>query len=575
MSFFLDNAITFDFAVKLATAAILYLAYQEGKNKIFLLWFFAWLFFALTAFFDHLLLSFQPNTIWLIRNGSMLVMSTLFITSLFYIANKNRLQPYGILLGLAAFASVYYLLFHDNNWIVATGLTHVISGLSLVLCGVMYQRIAVNKYALHNIIISSGFILNGLHSADFPLLRPVTWFAPYGYLICGLLAAYFAVGMVLKSNSEIKRQRQVNLEHIRELATLYTITSTICRSRKLDQIVHAVLDNIMRILKVDNGAIFIFDKDKKTMYLRSHRGMPKELAHKLASLPVKGTVTERVIKENKMIIVPDFSKTTSTVKDMVEEAGISSIAFVPLRSGSSILGTITLGMKEQRKFKPNDIRLLESVSNELGVAIDNKQLAENLERLYLSTVLTLTDIVEAKDHYTRSHSDEVTRYAVMTAREMNLSDKEVEKIRLASQLHDLGKIAISDLILLKQGKLNEEEWEQVKKHPEKAVQILKPLTFLHENNGILEYIKGHHERYDGKGYPNGFKEDQIKLGGRILSVADAYHAMVSARPYRPRPLTKEEARDELKKNAGLQFDPEVVEAFLKALEKKEQDKNHY
>lgn len=158
---------------------------------------------------------------------------------------------------------------------------------------------------------------------------------------------------------------------------------------------------------------------------------------------------------------------------------------------------------------------------------------------------------------------------------MNLPEENVEQIRMAAQLHDLGKIAVSDVILLKEGKLTGDEWTQIKKHPEKAVEILKPLHFLHGDNGVLEYIRSHHERFDGKGYPNGYKEGQIKLGARIMAVADSYHAMISSRPYRRKALTVKEAKEELKKNSGKQFDPDVVIAFLKALDKMERNRKNY
>jgi HD-GYP domain-containing protein (c-di-GMP phosphodiesterase class II) len=257
------------------------------------------------------------------------------------------------------------------------------------------------------------------------------------------------------------------------------------------------------------------------------------------------------------------------------EDKIDNFVAVPLRSGSKILGVLDVGVRRPHRYSSEDIRLLESIGNELGIAVDNKQLLRNLDRSYLSTVLTLTDIVEAKDHYTRSHSDNVTRYAVAIAKEMNLPNEKIEKIRLAAELHDLGKVAISDEILHKKGKLTKKEWDQVKQHPEKAVEILKPLAFLREQGDILDYIRSHHERYNGKGYPNGFKEHQIKLGARILAAADSYDAMISQRPYRKKPLSKKEAIEELKENSGTQFDPEVVEAFLKVLEREGQKKEKY
>src|SRR3989338_8747486 len=168
--------------------------------------------------------------------------------------------------------------------------------------------------------------------------------------------------------------------------------------------------------------------------------------------------------------------------------------------------------------------------------------------------------IEARDHYTRSHSENVARFAVAIANEMKLSVKQVETIREACELHDLGKIGIEDSILSKPSSLTNEEWEQMKRHPAIGAQILEPLTFL---NDVIELVRQHHEHYDGTGYPQGRRGEDILLGARIIHLADAYEAMRSARSYRKVPLTQLEATEEIKRNSGIQFDPKVVEAFLK------------
>lgn len=192
------------------------------------------------------------------------------------------------------------------------------------------------------------------------------------------------------------------------------------------------------------------------------------------------------------------------------------------------------------------------------------QLYEDLRETYMRTIKTLAQAIDARDHYTHSHSDNVTKYSNMIALEMRLDTQKVEEILDACQLHDLGKIGIHDYILLKPGKLTKEEFEEVKLHALKGSQILEPLTFL---EGVIKIVKQHHERYDGKGYPLGLKGEQIDLGARIMTVADSYDAMTSARPYRTTALTKEEALEEIKKESGKQFDPKVVEVFLKVADR--------
>lgn len=191
------------------------------------------------------------------------------------------------------------------------------------------------------------------------------------------------------------------------------------------------------------------------------------------------------------------------------------------------------------------------------------RLYENLRSIYMRTIKVLAHAIEAKDRYTHSHSENVARYAVAIAREMRIADEEVEIVREACELHDLGKIGIDDSILSKPTGLTETEWEQVRRHPITGAQILEPLTFL---NNVIELVRQHHEHYDGSGYPDGRRGEDIILGARIIHLADAYEAMTSARSYRKIPLSKEEATLEIKRNSGTQFDPKVVEAFLRIVD---------
>lgn len=191
------------------------------------------------------------------------------------------------------------------------------------------------------------------------------------------------------------------------------------------------------------------------------------------------------------------------------------------------------------------------------------RLYENLRSTYMRTIKALAQAIDARDHYTHSHSENVAKYAVLIAEELHLSTKDIEIIRQACELHDLGKIGVQDNILGKDTQLTPEEWDQIKLHSLKGAQILEPLNFL---SSVVELVRHHHEDWDGSGYPDAHKGEEIPLGARIIHLADAYDAMTSARSYRKVPLSKTEAVEEIKKNSGKQFDPKVVAAFLKVID---------
>lgn len=235
---------------------------------------------------------------------------------------------------------------------------------------------------------------------------------------------------------------------------------------------------------------------------------------------------------------------------------------VKLRSSQVTNRKLVEGLKERNIAleKQNILlakRLEESTKN-------LTRLYENLRSTYMRTIKVLAEAIDARDHYTHSHSENVAKLAVAIASELKLSAKEIETIREACELHDLGKIGIEDSILAKTTSLDEREWEQIKQHPATGAKILEPLTFLNE---VIELIRQHHESYDGSGYPDGRRGEDIVLGARIIHLADAYESMRSARSYRKLPLTKEEALQEVKLNRGTQFDPHAVEAFLRIVDR--------
>lgn len=185
-----------------------------------------------------------------------------------------------------------------------------------------------------------------------------------------------------------------------------------------------------------------------------------------------------------------------------------------------------------------------------------------LQRLFISTIQGLSNTLEAKDKYTKDHSTNVANYAVIISEKLNFPKDKIELLRTAGLLHDIGKIGIEASVLNKLGSLTKEEYEQVKKHPVISACIVEPIKEFSE---IISSIRHHHESFDGSGYPDALKGEDIPLGARILAIADAYDAMNSNRPYRNR-LKKNESIKELIANKGIQFDPRLVDIFIKLIE---------
>ncbi len=196
------------------------------------------------------------------------------------------------------------------------------------------------------------------------------------------------------------------------------------------------------------------------------------------------------------------------------------------------------------------------------LSLKHNRILQDIREGYPTDIIrALISALEVKDYYIKGHSDAVARYAVAIARRLKIPPKEIEIIEAAAMLHDIGKIGISENILNKPGKLDKEDWKEIKKHPEICLKILNCINFPWD---IKPIIHAHHERYDGKGYPRGLKGDEIPLGAKIIAVVDTYDAMISDRAYR-KSLDKEAVIKELKRVAGTQLDPEIVKVFIEIL----------
>jgi putative nucleotidyltransferase with HDIG domain len=238
-----------------------------------------------------------------------------------------------------------------------------------------------------------------------------------------------------------------------------------------------------------------------------------------------------------------------------------SVMIAPLSNKERTLGAVSIVFEQDEDFiRQQTLKLLYILSGFFSLSLENAYLFEDLKKSYFDTIRAVANSVEARDAYTRGHSNRVAEISKIIAAEMGWGRRDLEMIDWGGVLHDLGKVGISDSILNKPGKLTDEEFAIMKSHPSIGGQIIGGIAFLEP---LMPYIAQHHERYDGRGYPAGFKGEEIAIQGRLLAIADTYDAMTSDRPYR-KGLAAQIAYDEILKCTGTQFDPVLVRAFEKA-----------
>jgi putative nucleotidyltransferase with HDIG domain len=231
---------------------------------------------------------------------------------------------------------------------------------------------------------------------------------------------------------------------------------------------------------------------------------------------------------------------------------------VPLKIRDKVFGVLTASIREgDVRFSEKDIFYLSFMAKSVANSIENLALHENIYENLFATLYAFVNAVEARDLYTREHSSRVTGISMIIGKQLGCGVEELDILNFAGHLHDIGKIGIRDDILLKPGRLTDEEFDKIKEHPTIGANILEQMGFWEKERQI---IRCHHERYDGTGYPDGLKQEQIPFLARILSVADVYDAMASDRAYRKR-MEEEVILKIINEGIGSQFDPDVVAAF--------------
>lgn len=368
------------------------------------------------------------------------------------------------------------------------------------------------------------------------------------------------LAILTQSFQEITAHLEENIRNL-EIAkrTLHSVLSKVGQGlssfENIDSFLNLIIETITDALEAKTGALLLLDKEKKEYSIKSIIGSNAGKIKKRNNEPLTELI-ELHLKSRQPVVIGKESSQNPFPKIFTLPMLLS-----PLILHDNVLGMIIVcGRDTDKTFDEEEKSLLFNISLQTAVAIENARLNEDAEKTYFEIVSTLAMAVEARDTYSRGHSDRVAQFCIKIAQEMNLSQDDIITLREAAKLHDLGKIGIVDDVLRKKGPLTAQETEIMKKHAEIGEGIIK---FARSLRRLCDLIRHHHEKLDGSGYPDGLKGDQINLLVRILAVADIYDALTSSRPYRD-PFESSKALETLY-DMKDQVDLKVVEALERSL----------
>ena len=359
--------------------------------------------------------------------------------------------------------------------------------------------------------------------------------------------------------------RTIELSHkIETIQVMHEIDRNILSTLGMQEIMETSVRLISRVIaSCERANVVLVDKGRQGFIYAA--GFGTTIVPKGAFVPFEDTSAAEVVKTERTQYIADMRgvKRYLPIEERLFKEGFLSHIRVPLIVKGDVTAVLSIGSKSPSAFTPENLSTLEKIASQIGVALENARLVTDLDELFMGTLRTLSSAIDAKSPWTRGHSERVTQYALSIAREMGLEETALKDIELAGLLHDVGKIGTYESILDKLGKLTDEELKVMRQHPVKGAEILAPIKQMQK---LIPAIKYHHEFYDGRGYPEGLKGEAIPFLARILGVADTVDAMGADRPYR-KGRSADVIVAELKRCSGTQFDPNVVEAFLKTITK--------
>ncbi|MBU2054171.1 MAG: HD domain-containing protein [Proteobacteria bacterium] len=362
-------------------------------------------------------------------------------------------------------------------------------------------------------------------------------------------------------------------EQLKELlASLIALASDLTAELESSRLFPLIISRVTQVMAVERTSLYVIDWDKHELWTKVAEGIDP------ITLPIGKGISGRVAETGEVINVADAWELPYFDRsfDLINNFRTRSVLSLPVKSPTGeMIGVLqVINKKNGASFDLKDEVFMKSLASQVGIALENSFLIDEARLSFNSSIGTLSATVDARHPLTAGHSLRVTEYSLLIARELNLDRNDIEVLRLAAMLHDIGKIGIRDAVLLKDGVFTPEEREEMNSHPVKTKTILDKFHFPRHLRSVPEIAWRHHEKVNGHGYPDGLTGDQIAPGSKIIAVADVFDALTSRREYPKYDGSKTmdcgamplmQAISIIQKEAGSHFAPEVVSAFLRCL----------
>ncbi len=436
---------------------------------------------------------------------------------------------------LTHFSSSYLIFFYFLIVLMSTmgkGLSGILTNGS-VLIGV-YILFQTKEVGIEHLLSDTGLLL------QIPFLMIAVVF--YGVLV-----------------DQEHRRYDKTLEEVR------LVSEVICTTLNLREVYKTILDALSRVLGAEKCSIMLLDKNREVLTIHDARGIPDDIIQ-TTRVKIGEGISGWVAEKGESLLLNRQAKFNPDGTKREPFPHIESAVTVPLKVQNRIIGVLNVASQSRKKkFTRQDLNILTLFASGAATAIENAILFEEirtkgleLKAVHMDVVMAFAGSLESKDVYTGGHAQRLSLYSEMIARNMQMEETKVEEIKFAAALHDVGKIAIPDRVLHETGKLDPEQWDIMRTHSEKGALMIAQIASL---SHLSLYIRHHHERWDGNGYPDKIKANSIPIFSRIIAVCDTYDAVTTNRTYQ-KAFEPEEVIKILKSCRGVQLDPEIVDLFL-------------